>query len=1748
MRILIPIQTTLLAAGLLAAPTGAWAIGNALSFDAARSTYVQVPRAVSDDFTIEFWVRTSVAGPTGTLWWQGAGLVDGEMTTATNDFGITLLNGKAAFGVGNPDVTIQSATSINDGKWHHIAATRQRTSGLMLLYVDGVQEASSAGTATNTNLLTASTSLRLGSIQTGTPAPAAFFTGQLDEVRLWSTVRSATDLNAFKNYLVPSGTTGLAAYYRLDEGTGTTAGSTGAGTAGTLAASPNTPTWENPSLAPIYGVPAITSFSPGSGVVGSSVVIRGSNFTKASSVLINGTAAAFVVNSDGQITATVPAGATSGAITVIGPVANATGTATSGTPFAVLPHLTGTVFDDVNYGGGAGRSLAAATSSAPNFTTLGRPGATVELYLNGAFQATTTTDASGVYRFYNLPTGTYTVRVVSSTVSSSRAGSATAGLLPIATYQGTISDQVGGPNPALPDAPANGGSQTLTALTTGSQAVQALATAAVSSSGTTTGVDFGFNFDLVVNTKANGQGSLEQFILNSNALGDETKLAQAGSFLNQVVGANSSGTTLPAATETSIFMVPDGAAHAGLRAANASPAGPAGQLTGGVAVISPNTAAGLPAVSGPATIINGWTQTFNVGNTNNRLLGTGGPTGVNNVVLPQLNGPEVQLTGTSATSVGLDLTGAGSGAVGLAVYGFGNGAASDSYANVRVAANSVTILGTFIGTSATAFSAPGGGTRADGIRVLSGTGLTVQNNLIAFNGGKGLTANSGVTGATIGQNEVRGNGISDVTMGGIDVQGNAAMISNNLVANNLGAGLDGLNSAGGNTWTGNTVTGNGAGSTSVTTIPRNSAGVRVYGAGNTVSLNVITNNYGAGIMVTAGATTSVISQNAVSGNGSGAATNGNAASGQVGIDLLATGNNTNVGSSPYVTTNSTTTTGANALINYPILRTASLLGTTLTVRGLVTTGRTVELFLATPNAVALPSSTTGNNFGQGSSYLGSITVTRTDSVTNYGVANANVNGFAQGSSSGVPFSARIALTSLTATQRAALAAGGAQLTATATAASLGTSEFSGIVSVTTAPTAYAITNQKIAAGTTASSPAVALNPGLTSPQAANDPASTITSFTVQPATSGTLLYNGTAITAAFEVLTANTNKLTFQPTVSFTGNATFAFAAKNAAGTFSNPATYTIPVVASNSFVANDDGLDAKRNTATSGNVVLNDLNPANTTSFTATLVTGPTNGTLTLAADGSYTYTPNTGYLGADSFVYKVCATATDCSNTATVAINVYDPATVCSSATGPNLLLNPGFEAGNDGSFTSAYTFVSRFRADGTTPNSTGLQPETTYAVDTDANYYHNNFRGLGRGGKGNFMIVNGAANQSKVYSQVVSVIPDRYYTFSGWAHSVNAASPAILGFVINGKSASVSTTLTTAANDYTQFSGVWYSGTSRTATFEVRDINRASGGNDFGLDDLYFGTCSVNLQAITKTQSPSVPYGGAPTNLDALDATLVNSSVSVASFVVQTVPAEGILRLGSPTGTLVVPGQVIPYAQRGAVYYVANGRSDVMSTAFTYTAVDSEGAGSNNIATYTVPLTASPLPVVLTAFTARASGSSALLDWATASEKNNAYFAVERSRTGQPADFVAIGQLAGQGTTAAAHTYRFADPNAAATGSTMYYRLHQVDADGRSTYSPVRAVSFGEDARVARLALFPNPAAGAGTTLDLSLLPTATYQVRLLDATGRASRQWALPGGQAQPLDLAGLAPGHYLLLVSGPQADGTPLRQVLHLTKE
>ncbi|QKG57839.1 T9SS type A sorting domain-containing protein [Hymenobacter sp. BRD128] len=270
-----------------------------------------------------------------------------------------------------------------------------------------------------------------------------------------------------------------------------------------------------------------------------------------------------------------------------------------------------------------------------------------------------------------------------------------------------------------------------------------------------------------------------------------------------------------------------------------------------------------------------------------------------------------------------------------------------------------------------------------------------------------------------------------------------------------------------------------------------------------------------------------------------------------------------------------------------------------------------------------------------------------------------------------------------------------------------------------------------------------------------------------------------------------------------------------------------------------------------------------------------------------------------------------------------------------------------------------------------------------------------------------------------------------------------------------------------------------------------------------------------------------------------------------VLQSGAANGLPTTGTnavlASGTL--PAGVSLNPTTGTIYVSNASLLANNPTAQTYTVsvTTTDSNGGTNTTPVSFVIGAYPLPVELTAFTASAvQNRDTKLSWTTASELNSAYFDVERSLDGLA--FTKIGQVAAQGTVTVATNYTFTDLNAARLAQgPVYYRLKQVDFDAKASYSPVRSVSFTKAGTVA-LSLYPNPAQSA-TTLDLSQLPTTgTYQVQLLDATGRLVRSASLGGGLAQSLDLHELATGTYHVLVTGTLADGSTLRQTLRLTKE
>ena len=159
-----------------------------------------------------------------------------------------------------------------------------------------------------------------------------------------------------------------------------------------------------------------------------------------------------------------------------------------------------------------------------------------------------------------------------------------------------------------------------------------------------------------------------------------------------------------------------------------------------------------------------------------------------------------------------------------------------------------------------------------------------------------------------------------------------ATVRGNLIADSQGAGIDTLSSTGAHTIENNTITTNGTGMVET-------PGIRLYGNGTTLAHNLIYENYGAGVLVTAAAVQNTITQNSIYDNGT--------TSGQIGIDLLS-GGNLKAGDSPFVTVNDTGDgdSGGNDWLNFPILDTARTSRGNLVLTGFARPGSVIELFIA----------------------------------------------------------------------------------------------------------------------------------------------------------------------------------------------------------------------------------------------------------------------------------------------------------------------------------------------------------------------------------------------------------------------------------------------------------------------------------------------------------------------------------------------------------------------------------------------------------------------------------------------------------------------------------------------------------------------------------------------------------------------------------------------------------------------------------
>lgn len=182
------------------------------------------------------------------------------------------------------------------------------------------------------------------------------------------------------------------------------------------------------------------------------------------------------------------------------------------------------------------------------------------------------------------------------------------------------------------------------------------------------------------------------------------------------------------------------------------------------------------------------------------------------------------------------------------------------------------------------------------------------------------------------------------------------------------------------------------------------------------------------------------------------------------------------------------------------------------------------------------------------------------------------------------------------------------------------------------------------------------------------------------------------------------------------------------------------------------------------------------------------------------------------------------------------------------------------------------------------------------------------------------------------------------------------------------------------------------------------------------------------------------------------------------------------------------------------------------------------------------ATPLPVEFLALNADAEGSHVNVVWSTALEFNTNYFIVQRSKDGS--SFESLSQVAAAGNSSTVKNYQFVDQDP--YSGVSYYRLKQVDVDGKFAFSHI--VSVNRDAEE-MISVYPNPSSGP---FSLSLSGEKGNQVLIVvrDVLGKEHYSQMIVMENEKEIiafDLAGkLAPGVYVIVV---RSSGTVIKKKL-----
>jgi len=185
--------------------------------------------------------------------------------------------------------------------------------------------------------------------------------------------------------------------------------------------------------------------------------------------------------------------------------------------------------------------------------------------------------------------------------------------------------------------------------------------------------------------------------------------------------------------------------------------------------------------------------------------------------------------------------------------------------------------------------------------------------------------------------------------------------------------------------------------------------------------------------------------------------------------------------------------------------------------------------------------------------------------------------------------------------------------------------------------------------------------------------------------------------------------------------------------------------------------------------------------------------------------------------------------------------------------------------------------------------------------------------------------------------------------------------------------------------------------------------------------------------------------------------------------------------------------------------------------------------------------PLPVTWLSISGTHKNDDNYISWSTAAEMNNEYFVVEVSKDGF--GYTETGHVPGNGNTNTVQQYSYVHKNI--KGVTYYYRVKQVDIDGKYSFSSVIKIN-PEVKTIYSTALSPNPV-HEQSTVSIQSEKSTTITLTIIDFSGRTVSRRSenlIRGNNPFIIDLSGKPAGAYILNISNMQNETLETIRFLH----